>query len=213
MGLASLDGVPFRIDPHTVTWSYSIKASQTQTVGGMVVQVYGATLGDMVVQGAFGKGGWEEQAAFFNRITALAEKQIGDITHFISTVAPLRFLYPSYGWDFLVYLKAYGRVPGGRSVLLDNEEFSPKWALTLFMVEDNVGLKKVAQDQFIARLSEGIGWVKTGDQWPNEYNGPLGFDDVVAAMGDQQGATNVVDYLAKSFGISGSTPTGGTGSQ
>ena len=168
MGIAMLDGQPMRIDPESVTWDYKIKAQIVKTIGGKVVQIYGADLGDMVVVGSFGKGGWVEQEAFLKRIKAIAEaqnqsrtptgKRKGDGT-------PVRFTYPPRGWDFLVYVKDYKEPGGGRSVRLANENINPRWQLTLFLVHDNVGLKQVAQDLFINRLADGIGFERA-------YHGP-----------------------------------------
>jgi hypothetical protein len=195
MGLATLDGVPFRLDPTSASWDFSIKTNVINTVGGRVVQVIGVDLGDMMVVGTFGVGGWREQQAFLERMKQVGERQVNH-----PEAPPMRFLYPPRGWDFLVYLRSYTQPAspsGGDSVYVANEIIAPQWALTLFMVEDNAGLKKVAQDAYIARIAAGLGWKQT------KYNGPMTADEVHATLG----GLSITDYLAKQFGFAQNAST------
>lgn len=179
MGLATLAGQPFRLDPTSIEWDYSVRVAEQQTVGGKVVQVLGANLGDMTVVGSFGVGGWREQKAFLERITALADQQVANAAKVGGQPDPLRFSYPPRGWDFLVYLRAFAQPGVDASVRSSNRDFAPRWALTLFIVEDNGGLsvvKDAAVRQFITRLAEGIGWKR------DQYNGPLSFEEAQSAM-------------------------------
>ena len=41
MGVGSLGGIAFTIDPSSVAYHFDVKSSTTNTVGGKVVQVYG----------------------------------------------------------------------------------------------------------------------------------------------------------------------------
>lgn len=193
MGLATLDGVPFRLDPTSATWEFAIKTNIIDTVGGRVVQVIGVDLGDMTVVGTFGVGGREEQGTFLERMKAIGDRQVHD-----PGTPPMRFLYPPRGWDFLVYLRSYSQpgAPGADSVYVANEIIAPRWALTLFLVEDNAGLKRVAQDAYIARIAAGLGWEQT------KYNGPLTTEEVHATLG----GLSITDYLTKQFGPVGTKP-------
>lgn len=197
MGDASLAGHTFRLDPTSVRWEFNTKVADFPTVGGKVVQVYGTSVSDMTVTGTFGKGGWREQAAFLKTMKKVGSQQVAEAGISRSHRNPHRFLYPSRGWDFLVYLKAFSNPEGSRSVVLDNNIVAPKWTLTLFIVEDNTGLKKVAQDAYIARLAKGIGWKKT------KYNGPLGSDELKANLAGK----SVEDFLTAEFGM-GYVPAG-----
>lgn len=167
MGLATFAGRPFRIDPHSVSWDFQAKTNVTYTLGGKVIQVFGTSLSDMVVEGAFGVGGWQQQLLFLQQMKDISREQIRAGRTANSDAQPFQFTYSPRGWDFLVYLKAY-QSPEGDAVIQSNEMINPKWRLTLFIVEDNSGLKKVAQNAYISRMSEGIGWRQT------EFNGPLG---------------------------------------
>jgi hypothetical protein len=184
MGVCSLAGVPFRIDPESVNWSFTAKVSETKTLGGKVVQVYGASLDDMQVEGWFGSGGFEEQKTFLARMKKIAEAQEsrpGD-----TASGPVRFLYPGRGWDFLVYLKAYTQPGGSRSITLQNELLhNLRWALTLHIAEENIGLKAAGQDLFIKRLSEGLGW-------NYQYHGRANLDEVLQGKTVTQYATDVL---------------------
>ena len=192
MGNASLGGRHFRLDPTSVQWSFDTKLSDKPTVGGKVMQVFGTRISDMTVQGTFGAGGWREQEKFLAWMKDLGDKQVADYGSPRSRKKPFRFIYPAKRWNFLVYLKAFSNLDGGsRSVVLAPEIFAPTWQLTLFIVEDNSGLKRVAQDAYISRLSEGLGWKQT------VYNGPMDDEQLKAAL---EGST-IQDYILESFGI------------
>ena len=64
MGNAVLNGIPFRIDPSSISWPFTVKTSSNKTIGGKVLQVFGTQLGDMTVAGTFGVGGTKEQREF-----------------------------------------------------------------------------------------------------------------------------------------------------
>lgn len=198
MGKAVFAGQPFRIDPTSISWPFRVKTREQNTVGGRVVQVLGADLGDMTVSGTFGVGGWQEQLRFLRRMEA-----VGDRVADPATSSPERFLWPGKGWDFLVYLKSFSE-GGGNSIDMRVENIVPRWTIVLHIVEDNVGLRRVAQDVFISRLSAGLGWQQT------KYNGPLGYAEVESTI-NAAGATTVADYLAirANQGESAPAPTGG----
>lgn len=184
MGVATLSGRPFRIDPITISWAYTIKTSVTETVGGKVVQIFGTDIDDMTVTGSFGIGGWEEQARFLETALKWAEGEVAN-----PTGPPMRFVYPPHGWDFLVYLRAFNQTDAGQSVELSNRIPAPGWSLTLFIVEDNSGLRPIkdaAIKAYVDRLSKGIGWKQT------KYNGPLGWNEVQTRIAP---STGVQDFL------------------
>lgn len=164
MGRAMLDGVPLRIDPDSVKWSVSARIADTKTLGGKVIQILGAEVSDMEVTGHFGNGdpsvgdvgGWQEQQRFVAWIKSISRQAEADLK-------PVRFVYAPRGWDFLVYLKRLDQDPYA------NENFNPRWTLTLFIVEDSTGkVVKGVKDLYIKRLMAGVGWKQSN------YNGPLG---------------------------------------
>jgi hypothetical protein len=200
MGVASLGNINFRIDPLEISWPYEIQTAVTSTIGGKVVQVLGASLGDLTVTGTFGTGGWQEEVQFLSQITAIAENQ----TNATSGV-PVRFYYPPRGFDFQVYVKAITPIRHTAA------EFNPSWELTLFIVQDNFGITKTlakdAMDAFIHRISTGIGWKQS------IYNGPASAAQAEAILA-KAGATTVQQYVYGNFraGLGYSrTPDGGSG--
>lgn len=180
MGLATLGDHTFRIDPTSVSWKYAVKSRDFNTVGGKVVQIFGARIEDMTVTGSFGVGGWQEQAAFLEKMKTVGTAQVTSGLNGNTPSPPLHFRYPPKGWDFLVYLTKFTDPRGPSSVHLEDTNFAPKWSLTLFVVEDNTGLQQVAMDSFISRLADGLGWKQTS------YNGPLTQADVVSLVGGGQ---------------------------
>jgi hypothetical protein len=183
MAQATLNGVPFRINPESASWDYLVKTAEVATVGGIVVQVLGVDLGDMTIQGSFGSehneggklvGGWPEQQRFLDRMKALAERQA---LH--PELGPARFMFPAKGWDYLVLLRSYTEVGQDDAIVATNANFNPTWQLRLFIVEDNSPVKSVqnaAVLQYIARLTAGLGWQQS------KYNGPVTQSDVAAYL-------------------------------
>lgn len=160
MGIASLAGRVFNVDPTAVEWNYSVLVADLQTVGGKVVQVYGASVSDLTITGAFA-GGWKEQVDFLSFLQRIGTTQVTN-----PAADPVSFVYPTKGWNFLVFLKTFTDVAGGSSVVFDNANFGPRWELTLQIADATEGrLNSVAMDAFITRLSDGMGWQETA------YNG------------------------------------------
>lgn len=192
MGLATLGGLQFRIDPTSIQWTFKIKKSVIDTVGGHVVQVLGADLGDMVVQGSFGVGGWEEERAFLDDMKAMALRQVANGRIKNPSAPGSHFRYPPRNWDFVVSLLSYSQITWAP------ETINPGWELRLFVEEDNSGITKIAQDAYISRFSAGLGWKV------NQYNGPVSQAEVDTTLGGQ----NPGDYLANHYGV---PIPGGTG--
>jgi hypothetical protein len=199
MGVATLNGVQFRLDPTSISWPYRIVTETTSTIGGKVVQVLGASLGDLTVTGSFGTGGWREEKDYLDRLSAIAEAQTN-----ATFGVPVRFTYAPRRYDFQVYIKQIS------PIRLTNGNFNPTWNLTLFIVEDTFkiinSVKNDAMDSFIQRIADGIGWKQS------EYNGPLSAADAAKIL-SAAGASTIKDYLEGNFraGLGYSrTATGGT---
>lgn len=185
MALANLGGLTFRINPSQVSWNYSVDAAVIPTVGGRVVQVYGVTLGDMTIQGLFGqerngqrRDSWQLAEQFQKNIALLVQKQSAIPTAAQLSGAdatpmhpPMRFVYidEKHNWDFTVYIKSLRDVASSTAVVEHKTgKFSYGYTLTLFIQQDNTGkLAAVAKNEFIDRLSNGMGWKRT------PYNGAM----------------------------------------
>jgi transglycosylase-like protein with SLT domain len=203
MGQATLGGVPFRIDPDSVAWSFAMKVSRRKTVGGDVVQVYGTELGDMTVTGVFGYGdrsrgdqnGWEDQERFRRQVEAWVDGSVDT-----AGARPLRFLYPPRRWDFQVLVRGYTGAGGsGAAIEHANETFNPRWTLALFVVEDSTrrviaGIK----DLYVSRLMNGVGWKQSS------YNGPLTQADVDQVLAPYGG--DLRGYLVEQFNQAAGVP-------
>jgi Mannosyl-glycoprotein endo-beta-N-acetylglucosaminidase len=213
---ASLNGVPMRLNPTSVSLSYQVKTSEIPTLGGMVVQIFGVEMSDLVVTGTFGKGGYVEQLGFLNRMLAIAAMQSNQAIVTPSPSQPVRFVYPNRGFDFMVYLKDYTS-QSGMAIDYENTNIAPDWQLTLFVDTDNTGgaMTKVATDAYIQRLSNGLGYNLSA------YNGNLQASTVEEFLAQQGYANNPQGYLSAAFGSpaqqtastatagSGTAPTGG----
>jgi hypothetical protein len=179
--------VVFRLNPNDVKWNFTINTSVTPTVGGRVVQVTGATLSDMTVIGSLGevKAGqsnrsrvsWELHERFLANIRAIMSQQTRDATTFDKMQQPPVFNFPLKGYRFSVYVKAVTDPKGG-AISHSPDHFSHEYALTLFIVQDisqdvvTIGKNGVlntkrqeAINNYITRISDGIGWVAS------KYNG------------------------------------------
>lgn len=206
MGMASVgfvDGpsLSFRIDPDSIEWNFKINTTVIPTVAGRVVQVLGATLSDMTVVGKYGQNreagtdgeSWKLAEAFANRIRQIQEHQSRDATEHGRMHAPAVFNYSPKGWRFQVYIKALVDTRGG-SVTHSSGRFSYDYALQFFIVDvisDDLhvlkGAEKKAVDEYISRISDGIGWhfsMYNGQVPPNPVGGLYGRKK----FSDEQGA-------------------------
>jgi hypothetical protein len=208
---ASLNGVPMRLNPTSVSMSYQVKTAEIPTLGGMVVQIFGVEMSDLVVTGTFGTGGYVEQQQFLNRMLAIAAMQSDQTLVTPSPSHPVRFVYPNRNFDFMVYLKDYTSA-GGMAIDYENVNIAPDWQLTLFVDTDNTGggFTKVAADAYIQRLSNGLGYNL------GKYNGNLSTSDVEQFLAQQGFANDPQGYLNAAFGgaaqqPASTTPTTGSG--
>lgn len=192
MGNAVLAGRPFRLDPTSVSWDFVVGVSETTTLGGRVVQVFGAKLGDLVVEGSFGRGGWEEQATFLEQVKQLGQGQLDRWPQ--PNIAPYRFVWPTYGWDFQVWIKDYVEPGSTSSVDMRVDNVAPTWQLTLVIVEDNAVLKTISSDAYISRLAAGMGW------HPSEFNGPQTVEALQKILGEA-GVSTVRQYVSMRYGL------------
>lgn len=228
MGYAKLafsggPSVKFRIDPTEIAWNFKINTSVTDTVGGRVVQVTGATLSDMTIRGGFGEdrnsdviapqdtdhGGssWRLHKRFEYHVRLMMEYQARDAQQHSKMSRPAVFTYPPRGWSFQVYLKAFRDPQGGTSAFAPGR-FAHEYELTLFVVQDGTAALKKAGTQggqvdearaaainaYIGRLSDGIGWKPTMYQGNfEEYFGGEG-------QGDYYGVEGATDFDQTDFG-------------
>lgn len=199
MSIATIGGIPFRINPSQVYWEYSVDTAVIPTVGGRVVQILGATMSDMTIQGLFGqersgsqRESWRLAEEFQRQIASLMDKQSVRPTQaqlIGADPTPMhpthRFVYndtaeakaaglPAHNWDFNVYVKSLEDIDGsGMTVAHSTGKFSYGYTLTLFIQQDNTGkLATVAKNEFIERLSKGLGWQRT------PYNGHFSTEEL-----------------------------------
>jgi hypothetical protein len=190
--VATLNDVPFDVDPSSVSWDYRIHTSDAPYLGGKVIQVFGSSIGDITVSGSFrGPRPIEAQDAFLKRMKALGNAQLNDLRNTI------RFQWPEQRWDMQCYLMSYTNPDGADSIVYAPEIFAPKWTLQLFPITGTDQLKTAAVSNFIDRLSAGIGWR------PGKYNGGSAAD-VQQAL-SASGTSNLSDYVKRAFGITQST--------
>lgn len=153
-GFATLNGVPFRLNPSAIQWGFSIDTNVIDTIGGRVVQVLGATLSDITLSGEYGekKGydrpgrrltphhgamlSWELAEAFLLQIRAMMEQQSKGSRTQGRMHAPLDFRFPEFGWHYGVYVKAIDDGKSGGAINHTTGAIAYKYAITLFIVED-----------------------------------------------------------------------------
>lgn len=201
---AMLGNLSFRLNPSQVHFTYNIDTVVIPTIGGRVVQAYGATLGDMVIQGLFGvdrtmpRESWQLAEDFQSSISQMVAIQSLPPTNAqlsgvdpTPMLQPFRFTFndatdarlaaklPVHEWDMMVYIKSLRDSTSEYTITHQTGKFSYGYTLTLFIVEDNTGtLKQGVTDAFIQRLSDGVGW-----KYSTDYNGPQNAADVQAYLG------------------------------
>lgn len=161
----TLGGIPLRVNPHEVRWNFKMKADDTKSLGGKVIQVMGVTLSDITMKGQFApdrtKGdteAWQQQMRFRSYIESLSEAAE---TARGGRAKPLKFRYPPRNWDFNVFVKSL------TPYHMSEDTISEQWEVVLFPVDG--GSREVIdgiKDLYIKRLMDGVGWKRT------DYNGP-----------------------------------------
>lgn len=196
MGTATL-GYPggpsaeFRVDPDLIDWTWSVQTNVIETIGGRVIQVLGARLDDLTVQGSFGHdhsdaltgNSWQLAQGFFTTVTAIMEQQASDATANALMHPPAVFTYPPKGWRWNVYVKAFTDPDGSNSLVLKPGKANQRYVLTMFIVNESSALtvagtgetgalaqqSQQAITQFMARISDGVGW--TANKYTGIYAG------------------------------------------
>lgn len=193
--VALLAGEPFDIDPLGVSWDFRIHVVDKPMIGGKVVQVFGADIGDITVDGSFTSrtADIDGQLAMLNRMKSLATVPSR------GAMAPVRFYWPEQGWDFQVHLKEYSAGGGGPAVSHQMTNYAPKWRLVLFPVAGTDKLKEASVTTFIERLSAGIGWRQS------KYNGPGTYNEVMSTL-QGVGASTLDDFNNIAYGL-GTAPS------
>ncbi len=199
MGTATLGypggpAVAFRVDPELITWNWQVLTNVIETIGGRVIQVLGARLDDLTVQGSMGQdhgnasGGqsWQMAEEFVSAVTQIMEAQSADSNQQGKMHPPAVFNYPPKGWRFNVYVKALTDPDGQNSAILKPAKLNQRYSLTLFIVQDGssalvkagttngVFAQKAydAVSAFMARISDGVGWHFT--QYNGQVTGTIG---------------------------------------
>lgn len=166
------------------------------TLGGRVVQVLGSTLSDITITGSYGEDhslrgdgsndapgrSWRLAEAFVAKVREIQRQQV---EYSLLTpvrrksAAPATFSYAPLGLRFSVYVKSITDPQGG-AITHTFGKFHYQYVLTLFVDQDAsaqlvkagtsngyLDAKKAqAVQDYIARISEGIGW------GASQYNGP-----------------------------------------
>jgi hypothetical protein len=185
MGTATLGypggpSIAFRLDPEMIDWTWQVLTNVVDTIGGRVIQVLGARLDDLTVQGSLGQdhsnpaGGqsWQQAEAFVTAITSIMEAQSADANQQARMHPPAVFSYPPRGWRFNVYVKSLTDPDGNSSVILKPGKANQRYSLVLFIVQDGspslvqAGTTNGVLDEkanqavaaFMARISDGVGW-------------------------------------------------------
>lgn len=206
MAVAQLGDLKWRVDPQRVNWSYQIDANRIETLGGQVIQVLGATLSDLTIMGQFGQDhqnkleSWQLAVAFNTKIQQMMDAQtlpaktVGGLPSGTSSVSdaavvhkPVTFSYldGKHNWQFQVLIKSMADADGSNALTHAVGKSSYGYTLTLFIVEaDTDVLAKIATDQFISRISSGLGWTRTA------FNGALKADEVQAYIDSTGGLAN-----------------------
>jgi hypothetical protein len=183
MALATLGGLPFRLAPNQVSWTYTIKTNKTNTVGGRVVQAFGVVMSDITITGEFGVGGIPAQQEFLALVETWITNQIGTLSptgeglgQGIFNGSPLRFTLDLHNWDFQTYLVRYTQPGGIQSVDIDPYVVSPQWTITLFVIDASA-----TPDQASAALAKYIDELATQFGWfPNGFQGNVGANQYYA---------------------------------
>ena len=211
MGTAQLGNFTFRLDPSQIHYAYQVDYVTIDTLGGQVVQVLGATTGDITISGMFGQDhknkheSWQMAEAFHATIRGMMDAQVvppkkfGDPIH-----KPIRFSFHNgdVHWDMSVLIKGVEDLSGTGAIEHSNGKFSYGYKLTLFLVEDSsLLLSRIATDKFISRIANGVGWKRS------KFNGSMTLADAISFIQKNSTDGSFQGYLSAL--TSGAARTGG----
>lgn len=212
MAVAQLGDLKWRIDPQRINWNYQIDANRIETLGGQVVQILGATLSDLTIMGLFGQDrpnnleSWQLAVAFHKKIQQMMDAQTlpaktiglpssGNTSSDAAIVhQPVTFSYldGTHNWSFRVLIKAIQDQDGVNTLTHTVGKASYGYILTLFIVESGTDvIKQVLTDQFISRISQGLGWTRSN------FQGKTTAQQVVNFLNDNGGTVD--SYISKSL--------------
>lgn len=180
MGSAKLGNYSFRLDPTQIAYSWQINQSTIDTLGGQVIQVLGATISDLTVTISFGQDhannvlSWQMAENFATVVKGMMDNQTLQVGQAQHTPITFSFLDGTHNWNFLVLIKGVSDPDGTGSVHHSNGKYSHSVQLTLFPVSGaSAQLEKIAQDDFISSVANGVGWQK------NSFNGQNTLQDAI----------------------------------
>lgn len=175
MGIATLShggkSLPFRTNPNSINWTYTLNTKVEETSGGRVIQILSVKMDDLVVTAEAGRGGWDyvEQVGLFMR-DMMVNQRSGEAGV---------FEYPNRGWKFRVYAAAFPFKDSWTDI-------AKEFTLNFKIQEDVAGIAMSQTiDAELNKLREGIGYTK------NEYNTPAG-----GAPGDDPAGGEPADQAA-----------------
>jgi hypothetical protein len=211
LGFAGGPSIAFRINPDSVDWNWQMQTSVTPTIGGRVIQVIGATLSDLTINGSFGQDhstadgeSWRQAEGFYKTIRQMMDFQSKDATDPTKMQPPGVFTYSPRNWKFAVYVKDLTDPEGGGSITHSVGKFSHHYSLTLFIVEEMSdslvkagtsngvlnAAKAKAIDDYLARINDGIGWHFSQYNGNMDYSGTKYSDPKTTTGGNEPGKTN-----------------------
>lgn len=212
LGFPGGPSVVLRLNPNAVDWNFRINTSVTETVGGRVVQVLGATLSDLTIRGSFGEKRGKDHTesreyaeAFLAKMKQMAAWQSRDSTKHEAMNAPAVFSFPAKGWRFQVYIKDLSDPDGGGSVTHRTGKYSYDYVLTLMIHADlsdtsailgkSNGIIATKKDKaiqaYVNRIADGIGWTLS------EYNGTITNEAVLTTTGTPAGTHTTGDKASE----------------
>ena len=213
MGIAQLGNYTFRIDPNQIHYAYTVDYVTIDTLGGQVIQVLGATTGDITIRGSFGQDhtgkreSWQLAESFHATIRkmmddqSVPQKKPTDPIH-----QPIHFTYHDgvHNWDMKVLIKGISDLDGDGAIEHSNGKFSYGYTLTLFLVEDSsLLLTRIATDKFISRVANGVGWKR------NKFNGSASLSEAIDFIQNKSTDGTFQGYLSAL--LEGADANSGTG--
>jgi len=172
MPFAKISDYTFKVNPHTASWTYSLKINPIDTYGGRVVQILSRSIEGLSIAGylsckGVGEYRWKEMESF--------ERSIIDIMNWqANNKRPVTFSFPPLSWTGQVYVTGYS------DVKYDMESTAISYTLTMEVDDGFEGVSLSATDEGLSSIPDGVNWTR------NKYNMP-----------DQSASKDALDALRK----------------
>lgn len=181
--VVTLDGIEFPYSLDSLQWSYKLRTSSQDTLGGRVVQLLGMQAESLTISG---------KAGSYNKLKSLAGEVVKIMKKHISTGNAVDLIIPSRDLKFSVYVQS---MPSFEKTL---QSVSYPYSLNLKVQHSEVDIRSnVVLGAALSRLFQGVGY-QTG--WSGSASADVDIESLASLGADSPLGELLSSLLGVSIG-------------